>query len=176
MIGLKNLKGNIYSNSFLLFVVEAAAEASNGIFISSKLGRKFTLIIFTFLYGMCCIMSYVLFGNEKTVLVFYLLTRFFSMSCPATYMTYTFEAYPISVRGLAQGINGGFNSAGGMAIPVVIELLSERKLYLLYSCGAVLCASLAFMLKETKDVEIKDNIDEVEELMKNKAEEMIEQN
>lgn len=161
-IGLKSLPGSIYTNSLLLFVAETPGYFVSGVSMNSKMGRKYSLMLFTGCFALMCLFMVILFNYETPSVVFYLLTRFFVMSAFCIYYTYCLESYPLSINQLAYGINGSCNSLGGIIIPFVIEYISRRLLYLIYAILGALCTLLMIFLKETRGKEIPDHIKEME--------------
>lgn len=163
-IGLKSLPGNIYLNSLLLFVAETPGYFVSGIAMNNdKLGRKYSLIMFTSVFAVTNLLLYIFFHHDVVCIVIYLITRFFVCCAFCIYYTYCLESYPLSVAQIAYGINGGCNCLGGIVVPFIIEYVEKRTLYLIYFIFACVCILLMIFLKETHNKPIPEQIKEIEE-------------
>ena len=169
-IGLKSLKGNIFRNTAILYLVDFCAYNISGFASDSCLGRKGSLQLLTGLYGVFSLIMFFCFNINAVVLTFYFCTRFCIMSAFACYYTLAYETYPLSVASIGYGVNVGFNSVGGMIIPFIIEYIEDKYVFLMYGIFGVVCFALYFFIPETKGKPIPDNIKEVEEAMKKEEE------
>ena len=165
-IGIKTLKGSQYRNTAILYLCDFCAYNLSGLFSNSKLGRKLSLQIFTFAYGIfCLVMCFTFDYNKNVVIGFYFCARF-SMICSfCVYYTFAFESYPISVANIGYSLNSATCSVAGIVIPFIIEYLKEKYVFLIYGIFGVVCTGLFFFLKETRGMPRADNIKEVEEEM-----------
>ena len=166
VIGIKTLKGSQYRNTAILYLCDFCAYNLSGLFSNSKLGRKLSLQIFTFAYGIfCLVMCFTFDYNKNVVIGFYFCARF-SMICSfCVYYTFAFESYPISVANIGYSLNSATCSVAGIVIPFIIEYLKEKYVFLIYGIFGVVCTGLFFFLKETRGMPRADNIKEIEEEM-----------
>lgn len=168
VIGIKTLKGSQYRNTAILYLCDFFSYNISGLFSNSKLGRKLSLQIFTFVYGIFCLVMCFTFDYNKNVVVgFYFCARL-SMICSfCVYYSYAFESYPLSIANIGYSLNSAACSLAGIIIPFIIEYLKEKYVFLIYGIFGVICTLLFFFLKETRGMPRSDNIKEIEEeLMK----------
>lgn len=170
VIGLKTLKGSQYRNTAILYLCDFFAYNISGLFSNSKLGRKKSLQIFTFGYGIFCFVMFISFDyNKDVVLAFYFCARL-SMICSfCVYYSFAFESYPLSVANIGYSLNSATCSVAGIVIPFIIEYLEEKYVFLIYGIFGVVCTGLFFFLKETRGQVREDNIKEIEEELKKEA-------
>ena len=163
-IGLKSLPGNIYLNSLLLFLAETPGYFVSGLAMNSKkLGRKYSLMLFTSVFSITNLCLYILYDYNTPSIVIYLITRFFVCCAFCIYYTYCLESYPTSIAQIAYGINGSCNCLGGIVVPFIIEYVDKRTLYLIYFICALICVFLMIFLKETNGKPIPEQIKEIED-------------
>ena len=177
VIGLKTLKGSQYRNTAILYLCDFCAYNISGLFSNSRLGRKTSLQIFTFGYGIFCFVMFFTFDyNKDVVLAFYFCARL-SMICSfCVYYSYAFESYPLSVANIGYSLNSATCSIAGIIIPFIIEYLEEKYVFLIYGIFGVVCTGLFFFLKETRGKVREDNIKEIEEELKKENEVEIKEN
>jgi len=167
IIAIKWLPGNIYINGILLYGVEIISYILCGIMIDwNLLGRKKTAILTLFITGIFLIFLIIYEKNKKLSILFYLLVRLF-ITIPFTeFYTYCLEIYPTSVRSFGFGINAGFNQIGGIIIPIILELVDNKIIYIIFSFFSFICSFLFFFLEETVNQSINETIKEIEEQKK----------
>ena len=177
VIGLKTLKGSQYRNTAILYLCDFCAYNISGLFSNSRLGRKTSLQIFTFGYGIFCFVMFFTFDyNKDVVLAFYFCARL-SMICSfCVYYSFAFESYPLSVANIGYSLNSATCSIAGIIIPFIIEYLEEKYVFLIYGIFGVVCTGLFFFLKETRGKVREDNIKEIEEELKKENEVEIKEN
>ena len=177
VIGLKTLKGSQYRNTAILYLCDFCAYNISGLFSNSRLGRKMSLQIFTFGYGIFCFVMFFSFDyNKDVVLAFYFCARL-SMICSfCVYYSFAFESYPLSVANIGYSLNSATCSVAGIVIPFIIEYLEEKYVFLIYGIFGVVCTGLFFFLKETRGKVREDNIKEIEEELKKESEVEIKEN
>ena len=177
VIGIKTLKGSQYRNTAILYLCDFCAYNISGFFSNSRLGRKISLQIFTFGYGIFCFIMFFSFDyNKDVVLAFYFCTRL-SMICSfCVYYSFAFESYPLSVANIGYSLNSATCSVAGIVIPFIIEYLKEKYVFLIYGIFGVVCTGLFFFLKETRGKVREDNIKEIEEELKRENEVQIKTN
>ena len=166
VIGIKTLKGSQYRNTAILYLCDFFAANLGGFLSNWKLGRKLTLQIFTFGYGIFCFVMFFAFDYNKNVVVgFYFCARLSMLCSFCVYYSFAFESYPISVANYGYSLNSATSSIAGIVIPFIIEYLKEKYVFLIYGIFGVVCAGLFFFLKETRGKPRADNIKEIEEEM-----------
>ena len=171
-LGIKSLPGNIYINGILLFGVESISYILSGILMDwHLLGRKKTAIITLFLSAIFMLFFVIFIDNKKCSIVLYMIIRV-CITIPFTeFYTYCLEIYPTSVRGIGFGINAVCNNIGGIVVPMVLELLSKRVIYIIFTVMCGICGLLFFTMEETVGKPMPETIKEIEEEeMKNKIE------
>ena len=167
VIGIKTLKGSQYRNTAILYLCDFFAYNLSGLFSNSKLGRKLSLQIFTFGYGVFCLVMCFTFDYNKNVVVgFYFCARLSMICAFCVYYSYAFESYPLSVANYGYSLNSATCSVAGVVIPFIIEYLKEKYVFLIYGIFGVVCSALFFFLKETRGMPRADNIKEIEEEMR----------
>ena len=168
VIGMKTLKGSQYRNTAILYLCDFCSYNLSGFFSNSKLGRKLSLQIFTFGYGIFCLVMFFSFDyNKNVVLGFYFCSRLSMICAFCVYYSYAFESYPLSVANFGYSLNSATCSVAGIVIPFIIEYLEEKYVFLIYGIFGVVCTGLFFFLKETRGMPRADNIKEIEEELKN---------
>ena len=160
-LGIKSLPGDIYINGILLFGVELISYILSGVLMDwPLLGRKKTAIITLFLV--------IFIENDTCSVIFYMIIRV-CITIPFTeFYTYCLEIYPTSVRGVGFGINAVCNNIGGIVVPMVLELLSSRVIYIIFTVMCGVCGLLFFTMEETVGKPMPETIKEEE--IKNKIE------
>ena len=177
VIGIKTLKGSQYRNTAILYLCDFCAYNLSGLFSNSKLGRKLSLQIFTFGYGIFCFVMCFTFDYNKNVVVgFYFCARLSMICAFCVYYSYAFESYPISVANIGYSLNSASCSIAGIIIPFIIEYLKEKYVFLIYGIFGVACTGLFFFLKETRGMPRPDNIKEIEEELQKQKEDDIDRN
>ena len=163
-IGVKNLPGNVYVNGIILFLVESASYFILSTLMNIKcIGRKKTAIIFYFLAAaLSFIMAFFPDEGTKTIVVYMFMKL--SISVPQTmYYTYSLELYPSVVRSVAFCFNGAFSNAGGVLVPMVMELLARKVMYILFAALLSASAIAFFFMPETVGKPMAESIKELEE-------------
>ena len=167
VIGIKTLKGSQYRNTAILYLCDFFAYNISGLFSDSKLGRKLSLQIFTFAYGIFCLIMFLVFDKNKNVVVgFYFCARLSMICAFCVYYSYAFESYPISVAAFGYSFNATCSALAGVVVPFIIEYINEKYVFLIYAIEGIFCTLLFFFLKETRGKEREDNIKEIEEQLK----------
>ena len=127
VIGIKTLKGSQYRNTAILYLCDFFAANLGGFLSNWKLGRKLTLQIFTFGYGIFCFVMFFAFDYNKNVVVgFYFCARLSMLCSFCVYYSFAFESYPISVANYGYSLNSATSSIAGIVIPFIIEYLKEK--------------------------------------------------
>jgi hypothetical protein len=176
-LGIKSLPGNIYINGILLFGVELISYILSGFLMDwPLLGRKKTAIITLFLSAFFMLLLVIFLHNDTCSVVFYMIIRV-CITIPFTeFYTYCLEIYPTSVRSVGFGINAVCNNIGGIVVPMVLELLNSRVIYIIFTVMCGVCGFLFFFLEETVGIPMPETIKEIEEeKLKTKKEDKNEQ-
>jgi MFS family permease len=171
-LGIKSLPGDIYINGILLFGVELISYILSGVLMDwPLLGRKKTAIITLFLSAFFMLFLVIFIENDTCSVIFYMIIRV-CITIPFTeFYTYCLEIYPTSVRGIGFGINAVCNNIGGIVVPMVLELLSSRVIYIIFTVMCGVCGLLFFTMEETVGKPMPETIKEIEEEeIKNKIE------
>ena len=171
-LGIKSLPGDIYINGILLFGVELISYILSGVLMDwPLLGRKKTAIITLFLSAFFMLFLVIFIENDTCSVIFYMIIRV-CITIPFTeFYTYCLEIYPTSVRGVGFGINAVCNNIGGIVVPMVLELLSSRVIYIIFTVMCGVCGLLFFTMEETVGKPMPETIKEIEEEeIKNKIE------
>jgi len=92
------------------------------------IGRKKTLIIETFIFGVICLL--LMICMQRTAMLFLLFcARAFIASVFQVLYVYTPEIYPTQVRALSVGIGSMFGRFGAIITPYVAQVLIDLSLY-----------------------------------------------
>lgn len=167
-IGIKNLEGNIYINTTLLYLFEAISYIVSALLMNSKLGRKITIISMYSISAVCLITNEIFqFKNPIITLIINLIFRFFLSGAYTCYYTYTLENYPTPIRTLAFGLNSSCGNFGGLLIPMIIEWVKPRVMLVCYAGLCIVDAILVMFLKETVGLPMEETIEEIEKMKGN---------
>ena len=169
IIGVKGLPGSITFNAILMHSLEIISYIVCGIMMDTKIfGRKRTSII-TFLLSFVLFIALAIFiENDIAAIALYVSIQFI-VTIPYTLMsTYCIEIYPSQIRTLAYGINGAFANIGGVVVPMVLELLNTKLVYVIFSVLSGICAFIFVFLEETVDRPMVETIEELENKKKRK--------
>lgn len=163
IIGVKTLPGNIYVNGIMLYCLEILGYLSSALLMNHKLfGRKYTIM--GGLIGGCVMILFVVgfIDNDTVATIFYIATNFFLTNVYTVFYTYSLESYPTPIRSLGFGINAAFANAGGVVVPLAIEMLSGRAIYIVFVVLAACCALIFIPMKETVGKPMVETINELE--------------
>ena len=176
-IGIKDLPGNVYITGILLFMAEIISNFLSAIFMNIKsLGRKKNCIINFILGGIAAFCLFLLLKYDTAAIVFYIFIRLFITIPNNMFYTYCLEIYPTQIRALAFSINTGFNSIGGVVIPIIIEKIKPKFVYLIFTFICAICAIGFMFLEETVGKPMRETIKELEDKESNENEEIKEKN
>ncbi len=76
VLGIKTLKGSQYRNTAILYLCDFFAYNISGLFSNSRLGRRWSLQIFTIAYGIFSLVMFLVYDKNKDVVVaFYFLCK-----------------------------------------------------------------------------------------------------
>ena len=171
VLGIKTLKGSQYRNTAILYLCDFFAYNISGLFSNSKLGRRWSLQIFTIAYGVFSLVMFLVYDKNKDVVVaFYFCARLAMICGFCVYYSFAFESFPISVAAYGYTFSATFSSIAGIIIPFIIEYIKEKYVFLIYAIEGIVCFFIFFFLEETKGKERADNIKEIEEELKKEKE------
>ena len=100
--------------------------------------------------------------GTKTIVVYMFMKL--SATIPQTeYYTYCLEVYPSIVRSIAFCFNGAFANAGGVLVPMVMELIERKLMYIIFAVLLSLCGIAFFFMEETVGKPMVESIKELEQ-------------
>ena len=171
VLGIKTLKGSQYRNTAILYLCDFFAYNISGLFSNSKLGRRWSLQIFTIAYSIFSLVMFLVYDKNKDVVVaFYFCARLAMICGFCVYYSFAFESFPISVAAYGYTFSATFSSIAGIIIPFIIEYIKEKYVFLIYAIEGIVCFFIFFFLEETRGKERADNIKEIEEELKKEKE------
>ncbi|KAK7476017.1 hypothetical protein BaRGS_00032724 [Batillaria attramentaria] len=165
--GVSALSGNVYLNIFLMTIVEIPSNFSTIFFANSRLGRRWTSLIFFFL---CSVSSFgILIANKfapedtqgdiTTGLA--MVSKLSVGSAWLAVLTFTSELYPTVIRNLGYGASNTMSRVGGALAPVLLNMDTTEEVVRGYIVvGSLMAASglACLLLRETKGQGLEDSI------------------
>ena len=170
-IGIKSLPGNIYINGIIGYSSDIISYIVGPIIIEIKyFGRKKTGI-YSYIFSTIFLIILLIFINYDTLsIIIYFIVHFFVAIPYSIFFTYCLEIYPTVIRHIGFGLNATMGNIGGIVVPLVIEYLPRRVIYLVYAILTGICSFLFLFLEETLGKNLPETIKEVEEEKKKKKE------
>lgn len=161
-INIKNLNGNIFVNSIIVFSLDIIVTISVG-FISNTVffGRKTTLTLLL-LISFCSYMTCIFAVNhpEESLCTYSLFTsRTCMVSLLCVLCFYSNEIYPTVLRTKGLGVNYALFKFGGAIAPFVIEKMSTENLLLVFCILNLFALLVSFILPETIKRPMRNQID-----------------
>lgn len=160
--GLATMNISPYAGILIGAVVEVMGYISASLLMSTRLGRKYTLMCVTGLTCACvfAIPSLTKYNTIGTVIVSQL-GKFSISASIATTWIYISELFPTSIRNSANGVAVAISRLGAITAPVVDSSIGDQYLsitFYIYGSLALLVLLIIVFLPETRDTPLEDNI------------------
>ena len=163
-IGIKSLPGNVYVNGIISYSSDIISYIVTPILMEIQyFGRKKTGL-FSFLFSTIFLIFLFIFINHDILsIILYFIIHFFIAIPYSLFYTYCLEIYPTPIRAIGFGLNATLGNIGGIVVPIVIELLPRRIIYLIFAILSGICSFLFLFLEETYGKHLPETIKEIEE-------------
>jgi len=156
--GLATMNISPYLGILIGAIVEVFGYIISSISMSTKLGRKYSLMVFTGLTCLCVVLIPILTKRSTIGTVIISQTGKFAVSASiATTWIFISELFPTSIRGGAIGITAAISRIGAITAPVIDSSVNEQYLpitFYVYGSLALLVLLLIIVLPETKNVSL----------------------
>lgn len=158
--GLATMNISPYIGILIGAAVEIVAYIAASILMSTRLGRKYSLMIFTGLTCICVLLIPLLTKRSTlaTVIISQLGKSAVSASLATTWI-FISELFSTSIRGTANGVATAVSRIGAITAPVIDSSIGEQYLpitFYVYGSLALLVVLLMLLLPETKNVSLND--------------------
>lgn len=158
--GLATMRISPYVGILIGAVVEIIGYIIASILMSSRLGRKYSFMIFTGLTCLCVVFipSLTKHSTAATVIISQLGKFAVSASLAVTWI-FISELFPTSIRTGANGIATAVSRFGAITAPIIDSSISEQYLpitFYIYGCLALLVLCSTLLLPETKNIALDD--------------------
>lgn len=130
---------------------------------TETLGRKKTTIICLLITTVLEIVLAFILDHDTAAIVLYVLIQFFLTMPHTLYSIYAVEIFPSNVRNLAYGVIGAVANCGGVVVPLVMELLPDKVIYISFGVLTGVSAILFFFMEETVNRPMIEEIQEIKE-------------
>ena len=163
-IGVKSLPGSVYVNGIISYCSDIISYIVSPIIIETQyFGRKKTGL-FTFAFSTIFLIFLFIFINHDLLsIILYFIVHFFIAIPYTLFYTYCLEIYPTPIRAIGFGLNATLGNIGGIVVPIAIELLPRRIIYLIFAILNGICSLLFIYLEETLGKHLPETIKEIEE-------------
>ena len=163
-IGVKSLPGSVYVNGIISYCSDIISYIVCPIIIETEyFGRKKTGLL-TFLFSFIFLIFLFIFINHDTLsIILYFIVHFFIAIPYSLFYTYCLEIYPTPIRAIGFGLNATLGNIGGIVVPIAIELLPRRIIYLIFAILSGICSLIFICLEETYGKHLPETIKEIEE-------------
>ncbi|CAL8116537.1 unnamed protein product [Orchesella dallaii] len=171
---IRNVPGNLYFNVVLIGLANAVGQRVS-MPISERIGRRKTVLfgmalsaVFLVALAICFLTIFV----EFYLILIVCFVGLLGMSCTrAATRLLSGESFPTAVRTMGLGVGSLGSNVAGVVTPQVAFLGSRWPAlpFFIFSVVSVLGSLVVFMMKETKDIPLSDNVKTVKK-KKTKAE------
>ena len=163
--GLAAMNISPYINILIGAVVEILAYIIANILMSTRLGRKYSSMIFTGLTCLCVVLIPWLTKHSTvaTVIISQLGKFAVSASLAVTWI-FISELFPTSIRTGANGVATAVSRLGAITAPIIDSSIGEQYLpitFYIYGSLALVVLFFILLLPETKNIALDDVINEL---------------
>jgi hypothetical protein len=166
-LGEKNETLSPYWNFSIGVVVEIIGYLFAGFLITTVLGRKYSIIIFSALTSACVlIIPFIMDHYPLPTTIVSQCGKLFVSSTVSVSWIYVPELFPTSMRGLANAVFVFVGSFGSILAPIITESVGDKYVkitFYVYSGLIVVLALVICTLPETRNRSFEDGDDEEEE-------------
>ena len=161
--GLAAMKMSPYISMLIGAVVEAVGYIAALMLMSTRLGRKYSFVVFTCLTSVCILIIPLIVEHSTpaTVTISQISKFSISVSNLVTWI-YIAELFPTSIRSTSNGFAVAVSRLGAIAAPVIDASIDKQYLPItFYVCAglAFVAALLALFLPETKNKSLDETLD-----------------
>ena len=170
------ISGNLdeYINPYLVFFIAALCEFLSIVtchLVLDKYGRKCCLIFFMMTCSLAIYLIPVYFHSyPKLAIFFYFLAKYAIGASQLTFMMYTSELYPTTMRSTGVGLSVSLARLGGVWAPQINVLSSTlgsiHVPFIIFSAAALLASFLCIFLPETLNKPLPETLNQAENLKK----------
>jgi hypothetical protein len=157
-----------YWNIIIGAIVEGMGYISASILITTKFGRKQSLIFYSLLTCLCVLIIPFIMTNYPIITILISQIGKFTIS-GAVSITWIFvpEIFPTSMRGVANGVFVFAGRIGAILAPIVDVALGEKYIritFYIYSCFTIIQVILIHFLPETRNRSFHTDEDEEKDI------------
>ncbi|EFX66627.1 hypothetical protein DAPPUDRAFT_64502 [Daphnia pulex] len=164
-----NISSKFYINYELIMLVEIPAYVFF-IYITEKIGRRLTISAGLMISGLGCLITGLLPADQEVMqVVFSLIGKFFVSTVLAALYAGTLELFPTETRAIAMGICSTFGRFGGIVAPLLADAgsrIDPALPYIIFAIANIAVGVLCFLLPETKNLPLPNNIQEAIDMEK----------
>ena len=161
--GLATMKISPYLGIVIGAAVEIIGYIIANILMSTRLGRKRSLMIFTGLTCVCVVMiPWLTKHSTVATAIISQLGKFAVSASLAVTWIFISELFPTSIRGSANGVVTAISRLGAITTPIIDSSIGEQYLpitFYVYGCLALLTLLSILLLPETRNVVLGDTTD-----------------
>lgn len=168
------ISGNLdkYMNPYVVFFIAALCEFLSIVtchIILNKFGRKYCYVFFMILCSLAIYLIPVYFHTHpKLAMFFYFLAKYSIGASQLTFMIYTSELYPTTMRSTGVGLSVSIARLGGVWAPQINVLSSTLGSiyipFIIFSIAACLASFFAMLLPETLNKPLPQNLKEAKQM------------
>lgn len=151
---------NPYGNTIIGALVECIGTVTSGFLITTRLGRRYTLMIYSLCTSVCVLAIPFCISSYPTLSIIISQMGKLAISgalCIA--WIYAPELFPTSMRGLANGVFVFFGRIGAILAPVIEAWVGSRYVmvtHVMYSILAAMMIIVVYLLPETRNRSFHD--------------------
>ncbi len=161
-INIKNLPGNILSNSLINAAIEFLGIILSLILMNTKL---FGRVRSNILYFLISFIGYMIMTTVDLSDTLRTIISFVVKLVLASYINTMFvicgESYPNPIKEYGYGINIALGKFGAMIMTFLIELMTDFQVNLVFTIGSIITMVLFFFVKETRGLPLESDIEEL---------------
>jgi MFS family permease len=161
--GLAAMKISPYIGMLIGAAVEVVGYISATVLMSTRLGRKYSLIVLTGLTSACIFTTpFIIKHNTLSTVIISQIGKFAVSAANSVTWIYIAELFPTSIRSSTNGFAVAVSRLGAIAAPVIDSSVDEQYLsvtFYIYAALAFISVLLILPLPETKDKPLDDAID-----------------
>ncbi|AES99605.1 organic cation/carnitine transporter [Medicago truncatula] len=165
--GMPLAVGNLGFNIYLAVVFSASMEIPScvAIYFLENYRRKLSILVFSILSGICCVMCVVVENNVPAIKVVLAMIAFFGASTAYNvFLIYIIELFPTCVRNTTTSLVRQATVFGCIFCPFLISAGRKNNIFSYGMFGVVIMLSnlIFFYLPETKGIVLCDTMDQQE--------------